>query len=64
MLAAGLCVDVRLGVLPGMCTILQPHTLSTSLVSQSRRQALMLYVSYPGNFSLLVERQFPQGWGR
>ncbi|TNN88708.1 hypothetical protein EYF80_001040 [Liparis tanakae] len=23
----------------------------------------MLYVSYPGNFSVLVERQFPQGWG-
>lgn len=51
-------------ILPGMCTILQLHTRRTSLVSQSKRQALMLYVSYPGNFSLLVERQFPQGWGR
>lgn len=59
------CVNGSWGlILPGMCTILQPHTRRTSLVSQSRRHALMLYVSYPGNFSLLVERQFPQGWGR
>lgn len=57
-------MQLQSGILPGMCTILQLHTRMTSLVSQRRRQALMLYVSYPGNFSLLVERQFPQGWGR